>query len=240
MVKTNTPDSNPSFVWKAHKAVISGVLIKHGACIKRQRSIQLTLLLDDLHKAEARHKHAQTPAGEAELLLLRAKITDIMQFRAKAAIQVCRRMPYESRDKCGRLLANSLKEQALANYIPHIMTSSGQKTTFPRNIAREFKEFYASLYNLQKPASSQTQIENYLCKSGLPKLPAEASVLLDEPISIDEIKSVVGAIKLAQTDTRPNITRPCYHISGNTYTNFTTHWVREGISPVTLSQHILR
>lgn len=179
----NTPDNIPGIVWEAHKAVIRGVLIKHGARIRKQRSPQLTSRLDDLHRAEARHKHAQTPAGEAEILLLRAKITDLMQYRAKAAIQVCRRVSYESGNKCGKLLANSLKEQVLANYIPHIMAPSGQKITLTQNIAREFKDFYASLYNLQKPASSQVQIEDYLFKSGLPKLPVEASELLDEPIS---------------------------------------------------------
>lgn len=72
-----------------------------------------------------------------------------MHFKAKVAIQVCQRISYESSNKCGKLLAKSLREQMLANYIPHIMSSSGQKCSLPKDIAREFQGFYTSLYNLQ-------------------------------------------------------------------------------------------
>lgn len=142
--KTNTtPDSDPGIVWEAHKAVIRGVLIKHGARIKREHTRQITSLLHDLHLAEARHKHAQTATGESELLQLRTKITDLMQFRAKASLQVCRRVTYESGNKCGKLLANSLREQTMANYIPHITLPSGQKVSHPQKIASAFREFHS-------------------------------------------------------------------------------------------------
>lgn len=85
--RTNdTPDSNTSIVWEAHKAVIRGVLIKHSSRIKKQRMLQLTSLLDDLRSEEARHKHASSPALETELLLLRKKIADLMHFKSKATI----------------------------------------------------------------------------------------------------------------------------------------------------------
>lgn len=32
----DTPDCDPGIIWEAHKAVIRGVLIKHGASIKQE------------------------------------------------------------------------------------------------------------------------------------------------------------------------------------------------------------
>lgn len=49
----DTADSDTGTVWEAHKAVIRGVLIKHGARIKHQRTTQLASLLGTLQAVEA-------------------------------------------------------------------------------------------------------------------------------------------------------------------------------------------
>lgn len=121
-----------------------------------------------------------------------------MQFRAKASLQVCRRVTYESGNKCGRLLANSLREQTMANYIPHITLPSGQKVSHPRKIASSFREFYSSLYNLQTPSTPPLQMDDYLRRSNMPKLPAESSELLAEPIAIEEIQKAVASMKVGK------------------------------------------
>lgn len=55
---TNTSaDGDGGLIWEAHKAVIRGVLIKHGARLQRQRTAQLTLLFDKLHSLETKHRH---------------------------------------------------------------------------------------------------------------------------------------------------------------------------------------
>lgn len=59
----DTLDCDPRIIWKAHKAAIRGVLIKHGFQIKKQRTAQLTDLLQDLHALESRHKHATDQVG---------------------------------------------------------------------------------------------------------------------------------------------------------------------------------
>lgn len=55
----DTPDCDPGNIWEAHKAVIRGVLIKHGARIKRKRTEKLKSLLTDLAVLELRHKRTQ-------------------------------------------------------------------------------------------------------------------------------------------------------------------------------------
>lgn len=87
------------------------MLIKHGAKIKRKRAEQLKLLLEDLASLELRHKRAQSSLSKKDLLAKRAQILDLLQFKVKAALQICRKSSYESGDKCGRFLARSLREQ---------------------------------------------------------------------------------------------------------------------------------
>lgn len=54
----DTPDYNPGIVWEAHKAVIQGVLIKHGLRVKQEREEKLQSLVVDIHTLEPCHKHA--------------------------------------------------------------------------------------------------------------------------------------------------------------------------------------
>lgn len=63
----DTPDCDPGTILEAHKAVICGVLIKHGARIKRKCAEQLKLLLEELAILELRHKWAQSVPLQRDL-----------------------------------------------------------------------------------------------------------------------------------------------------------------------------
>lgn len=67
----DTPDCDTGLVWEAHKAVIRGILIKHGSRIKQQRTAQLETLLKTLESLETCHK--QTPTRQLDLLQYKAK-----------------------------------------------------------------------------------------------------------------------------------------------------------------------
>lgn len=68
----DTEYCDPGILWKAHKAVMRGVLIKHGAHIKREREQQLLQLLHKIHVVESKHKQTPVASLEVELLSLRA------------------------------------------------------------------------------------------------------------------------------------------------------------------------
>lgn len=125
--ENDQPDCDPGILWEAHKLVIRGILITHGARIKRERNKQLSQLLEDLATSEARHKHAPTQSSETALTVLRQQITDLLLYRAKAALQFCRKQTYESGDKCGKLLAKMVRDHKSSSYIPHIITTRGKK-----------------------------------------------------------------------------------------------------------------
>lgn len=131
-----TPDSNPGIVWEAHKTVIRGIFIKHGSRIKRDKERQLNLLLTKLQATESKHKNIPSQVIERELVEIRTQINDLLQYRAKAALQKCRKTSYAYGDKCGKILAKLTKEQRLQSYIPHIMSSKDQKIALPMEISR--------------------------------------------------------------------------------------------------------
>lgn len=64
----------------------------------------------------------------------------------------------------GKILARSIIEHKLQTYIPQILTPNAQKTVLPKQITQVFRDFYASLYNLPTPLSSQSTIDEYIPK----------------------------------------------------------------------------
>lgn len=161
---TNLTD--PGILWEAHKPVIRGIFTKHGARINREHTKQLSQLLHKLEATESRHKHAPSQASETDLTVIRKQITDLLHSKAKAVLQFCRKMSYESGDKCGKLLARMVREHKLCMYIPQVVRGDSQKVVLPAQITHKFKEFYSHLYNVLLPTSPQSAMEEYI--KGIP------------------------------------------------------------------------
>lgn len=135
---------------------------------------------------------------EWKLMTLHKQITDMLFFKAKAALEVCCKWSYIITNpalKCGRLLAQSLHSQKLASDIPHIVSSTGHKMTLPKHITGEFRSFYESLYNLQTATPSHDHISDYISPSQMPSLPDDAGKLLKDPIKLCKLQSAIGATK---------------------------------------------
>lgn len=130
-----------------------------------------------------------------DLAHLRQQITDLLRFKAKAAIQSGRKVTYELGDKCSKLLAGKLKERSSTTYIPHIKGRDGQLIALPKDIAKTFGEFYSSLYNLTPPSSSPSVLEEYLSSSCLARLPSPVRSSLEAPITIEELMTVIKTVK---------------------------------------------
>lgn len=102
-------------MWEAHKTVIGGALIKYALRIKRDHEAELTKILADIHPLETQHKQNLATPVEKELLRLR-KVISLLQYKAKAALQSCRKYYYELGDKDRRLLARALQNATLYQY----------------------------------------------------------------------------------------------------------------------------
>lgn len=111
-------------------------------------------------------------------------------------MQVCPRKVYESGSKCSKLLAQTLRTQRTASYIPHIVNSACQKLSLPQQITKEFGAFDSSLYYLNVPTPTHEAISAYLSCSSLPSLPLEVRELLEEPIiTLTELQLALNSAK---------------------------------------------
>lgn len=153
-----TPEMDPLLVWEAHKPVIRGIFIKHGARIKKERASTLTALLGELESLERRHKLSPDPSVWAALTSVRLRIRSWHLFQAQASLSRCRKVFYETGDKCGRTLANALKKQRLQTYVPRISVGGGKFANLPKYIAAAFRGFYKSLYNLSAPGTGSPRV----------------------------------------------------------------------------------
>lgn len=188
------------------------MLIKHGAAIKRERNAQLSRLLSELAATELQHKQLPHHDLETKLRTLRSQITDLLLYKAKAALQVCCRMSYESGDKCGRLLAKSVKAIKTSSYIPQITLSDGKKAALPKQIAQGFETFFSDLYNLPSSPISQADIDKYVSDAQIPPLSVETQNLLDEPITLKELQVALNSMKIGKAPGPEGFTVQYYKI----------------------------
>lgn len=194
--QTNTTvDCTLGKVWEAHKTVIRGIFIKHDARIKREKGEQLEKLLATLHDTETWHKRAPDPLVEAELAFLHNQIDELLNYKAKAALQKCCLIAYESGNKCRQILARAVKEIKMQSYIPHIKTATNTKVSLPRQIANTLKEYYANLYNIMTPPRTQPLIEAYLSSAQMPTLTPENIADIDALIMSEALELVLHSTK---------------------------------------------
>lgn len=91
------------------------------------------------------------PNVGTELKSLQNQIANLLRFKAKAALQLCKKFSYELVDKCGKLLVKSLRDLPSTNYVLYITYARVHKTYMPKDIARSFRNYYSALYNLLSP-----------------------------------------------------------------------------------------
>lgn len=189
--------------------MIRGVFIKHGARIKKEREHLLLELLQKIQDVELKHK-TPTASLETELMTLSKQTVDLLQYRAKAALQRCCKRSYKSGDKCGKLLAKAVRNLRLNTYIPQIIDPTGQKKTTPTQIAKEFRDYYTSLYNLPVRPPNDTTINEYLSASQIPQLTPETSAELEEPITLEEIQQASKGMKSGKSPGPDGLTLQYY------------------------------
>lgn len=189
------PGSDPGMIWEAHKVVMRGVLIKHGSRLKKAREAQIVKLAEEIQILESQHKKVQTPLLGKELAHLRRQMTDLLRYKAKAAIQSGKKVMYELGDKCSKMLAGKLKEKGKSAYVPHIKGENGQMISLPKDIAQRFREYYSSLYNLKSIPASRDSMEEYLSSARLFRLSSPDRNSLEAPITIEELSAVIKTVK---------------------------------------------
>ncbi|KAM5158282.1 protein transport protein Sec61 subunit gamma [Mantella aurantiaca] len=187
------PESDPMIVWEVHKPYIRGVLMSHGARLKRERSKNLNQLLHKIHELETTHKSSLDRALLPDLITAREQLKNMLFGRATKNLFKCKSSFYDRGNKCGKMLANMLKRKYERAYIPVINKADGNKATQPADISDTFRRYYKNLYNipgannLSECLGEGERMWSYLTESGMPHLPDHSKAELEAPITSEEL-----------------------------------------------------
>ncbi|CAH2293186.1 endonuclease [Pelobates cultripes] len=136
----------------------------------------------------------------------RNQLTTHLNRAIQRSYQHYKHMIHEHGDKCGRLLANLLKQRRNQLYIPKIKDAHQQLRHLPDQISTAFDDYYQDLYCLHQ-ATPETQrshkvedIRRYLDTANVPGIEKVDQEALEAPITPKEL---AHAIKKANTGKAP-------------------------------------
>uniref|UniRef100_A0A8C5WJQ4 Reverse transcriptase domain-containing protein n=1 Tax=Leptobrachium leishanense TaxID=445787 RepID=A0A8C5WJQ4_9ANUR len=196
--ENDTPDVTAPTLWEAHKAVIRGVLISRATVRKQARSDQIQGLLNVIRDLELQHHTSALSSDYEQLLAKRQELNGLLNEDVRYAAQKAKCRFALLENKPGRLLAHILRKRQNAFYISRIKLPDGNITPRPDLILNEFQRFYGDLYDLDRTSSSrpsQEAIETYLADKTTGNLALSMASLLDDPISGEEVASVLQGLK---------------------------------------------
>lgn len=122
-----------------------------------------------------RRYNPNTSSLENDLLSLRRQTVDLLHYKAKAPLQHCHKISYDSDNKCRKLLAKMVREDKATTYTPQIISPSGQ--------------------NLKNGSTSRLTMDKYVAASQLPQFSSEIRKELDALITMEELQKTVGEMK---------------------------------------------
>lgn len=178
--ENQTDGISPLLVWETHKAVIRGLLVKHGARKKQQHTQQVMELVRQIEILEIRHKNRGAREDGIQLQLLRDRLRALNLKKARFLLTRSRRSFYEFGNRSSKGLARALKIQHGRSCISQICRPDGSKAVMTEEIVELFRGFYETLYNIKARGSpaeveeTRVSIQDYLVQSGMPKLSVEA------------------------------------------------------------------
>lgn len=97
---------------------------------------------------------------------------------------------YESGDKAGKLLANSLKQRELSSIISTVRSKEGELKAKTVDINSMFRDFDVNLYTAEIQRSEE-DMERFFQGLDLPRLLESQKTDLDRPITSEEIIRVI-------------------------------------------------
>uniref|UniRef100_A0A8C5QK57 Reverse transcriptase domain-containing protein n=1 Tax=Leptobrachium leishanense TaxID=445787 RepID=A0A8C5QK57_9ANUR len=194
-----TPDVSLPMVWEAHKCVLRGKFIQIGARLKRLRTGQIKDLLRNIHTLETLHKLQGSLDTFKELTLQRAALNDLLTSNTLRSLQITKLKYYTQGDRCGRLLANAVRQRHMTTYIPKIRRADGSIAHSSPDISTAFLSYYKSLYNLHDTPPPSEAIGNYLRDSYDSTISKETREALDAPFTMEELALAVKSMKTGKS-----------------------------------------
>ena len=189
-----TPGMPLTTVWEALKAYLRGQIISYTAYERKKRKQRLSELSHSI--AEVDRKYADSPSPELyrEKLLLKTEFDNLSIKQTEQLFFKSKQKFYEHGEKAGKLLAHQIRQSAAASTIPEIQTELGEKTTNPKAINDEFKQFYMTLYGSEPPDDPSAVIK-FLEGLTIPTITPEDSLQIDGGITAGEVMQAIKSMQ---------------------------------------------
>ncbi|CAH2311877.1 Hypothetical predicted protein, partial [Pelobates cultripes] len=104
---------------------------------------------------------------------------------------------YAHSNKGDKFLAHLLKGNTPCTQVCKLRLSLGTMSSFPNDIAEEFRRYYHSIYNLSAPDGNtkSTKINDYLDTNVTKTVSPEFTAMLDAQIGVEELSAALNCAK---------------------------------------------
>lgn len=189
-ISTNAnTDTSAAAIWEACKAYLRGEIISYSAYQKKISSEARVGLTRDISELQSKCVGSPNADISKELLIKKAEFDLLASNDAAESLLKSRHKYYEFGDKPSALLAHQIRQASSPQHITQISTTDGP-TIDPQLINKQFRDFYAELYTSECVADER-QYDNFFGSLDIPSLDNATSSGLDEPFSVDELRSAL-------------------------------------------------
>lgn len=183
---------SPTVLWDAGKATIRGKIISIGSKLKKDRLRKQVELETEIKRLENEHKRSGKQEVFNKLKENRAKLDEILTYKAEGALRFIDRKYYESGNKASRLLSFQLQKAQASRAVPKIkQLHSNDVETSPKAVVNTFARYYEQLYKGRHQESKEEKIHDFFKNLKLDKLTADEASALVEPIRELEVKETI-------------------------------------------------
>ena len=173
----------PALLWETVKAYARGLIISFSASEKRQKREKQKM--SELKAKEGAYVWSPSPAILKEISAVRPTLDNLLT-QEELKIRFVRQKFYEHMDKPGKYLAYLTKKRQQQT-ITALCDTQGNRIYDNKLINDTFKVFYHNLFTSEQPSDASALMDRFFAQLSLPALPAENKLVLNSPISSEEV-----------------------------------------------------
>lgn len=195
----NEGSASKACVWDTMKAFVRGIYIRE---ISKRKSKTRELTVAYQHRVgEAERDYVESPsaAGRVQLEEAQKSLADHLLHRADDKRFFLQQKYYDQGESAGHLLATVVRSQMGSSHITKLISEDGVEVTDGNDISNVLMSFYRSLYS-SGSSGNLDAMAAYLSNVSLPSLSDSSRLLLEQPISCEELEE---ALKLFPNDKAP-------------------------------------
>ena len=187
----NTDETTASIRWEAFKAYIRGEIISYTSSKTKRHNQELRVLENQIKKAEDEFYRDNDPGKLQNLSVMRAKYDKLTSDKVAKSLMWTKQTYYDQGEKAGKLLAWRVKKTQTERTINNIKSTSGNLTTDPLEINKNFRDFYESTYKSEYTENSEDQ-SAFLDQLQFRTISDDEKITLDSPLTIAELFEAIG------------------------------------------------